>query len=93
MGATLTYSVGGQSQEVEVSPDTIFVKPMPDLTLDYFLPDEVYGDDPSTENFVEPVVPFNLGVRVKNSGYGTARNLRIERSISYWEPHFSARES
>lgn len=78
VGATLRYRAGGENQEVQVTPDSITVKPLPDLTLDYFLPNEVYGDDPFTENFVEPVVPFNLGVRVKNSGYGTARKLKIE---------------
>lgn len=78
VGAKLTYRAAGQNQEVQVSPDTIYVKPMPALTLDYFLPYEVYGDDPFTENVVEPVVPFNLGVRVKNDGYGPARKLKIE---------------
>jgi hypothetical protein len=78
VGATLRYRAGGEDQEVEVSPDSIYVKPMPSLALDYFLPKEVYGDDPFTENVVEPVVPFSLGVRVKNAGYGTARNLKIE---------------
>ena len=77
VGATLHYRSGGQSQDVTVTPATITVKPLPDLTLDYFLPSEVYGDDPFTD-FVEPVVPFNLGVRVQNSGYGIARSLKIE---------------
>jgi len=78
VGATLRYRSGGQDHEVQVSPDTIYVKPMPTLTLDYFLPYEVYGDDPFTEDVVEPPVPFNLGVRVRNDGYGTARRLKIE---------------
>ena len=77
VGATLTYRTAGQAQEVLVSPDTITVKPLPDLTLDYFLPSDVYGDDPFTD-FVETPVPFNLGVRVKNTGYGIARSLKIE---------------
>lgn len=78
VGATLRYRSGGENQEVQVTPDTITVKPLPDLSLDYFLPSEVYADDPFTENVVEPAVPFSLGVRVKNNGYGTARSLRIE---------------
>jgi hypothetical protein len=78
VGATLRYRAGGQNQEMQVSQDTIYVKPMPALTLDYFLPYEVYGDDPFTENYVEPVVPFSLSVRVKNDGYGPARKLKIE---------------
>ncbi|MCP5523219.1 MAG: Ig-like domain-containing protein [Verrucomicrobiales bacterium] len=78
VGATLSYRAAGVDNEVVVDPDDILVKPMPALTLDYFLPDEVYGDDPFTEEFVEPPVPFSLGVRVKNSGIGAARKLKID---------------
>ncbi|WP_155324681.1 carboxypeptidase regulatory-like domain-containing protein [Desulfosarcina ovata] len=77
VGATLTYTIGGESNTTEVSPDYIYVKPMPELTLDYFLPAEVYGDDAFTEA-IEAPVPFSLGVRVKNSGQGTASELKIE---------------
>ena len=77
VGATLTYSIGGQENITEVSPDYIFVKPMPELTLDYFIPTDVYGDDAfSTE--IEPSVPFSLGIRVKNNGCGVVRNLKID---------------
>ncbi len=77
IGATLTYTIGGEEIVTEVSPDYIFVKPMPELALDYFLPTDVYGDDAfSTE--IEPPVPFSLGVRVKNNGLGVARNLKID---------------
>ncbi len=78
VGATLRYRAAGQDNEVAVDPDDILVKPMPALTLDYFLPNEVYGDDPFTQDFVEPPIPFTLGVRVKNSGIGTARKLKID---------------
>ena len=61
-----------------MDPDDILVKPMPALTLDYFLPNEVYGDDPFTQNFIEPPIPFSLGVRVKNTGIGPARKLKID---------------
>ncbi|MDY6974026.1 MAG: calcium-binding protein, partial [Thermodesulfobacteriota bacterium] len=77
VGATLTYTIGGEEQVTEVSPDYIFVKPMPELTLDYFLPSEVYGDDAWTPE-IEPPVPFSLGVRVRNNGFGAARNLKID---------------
>ncbi len=79
VGAKLTYKVGGVDQSIAVAPDYITVKPMPNLALDYFLPSEVYGDDPFTD-FIEPSVPFSLGVRVKNIGFGTARNFKIESS-------------
>ena len=77
VGATLTYTLGGESKKTTVSPDTILVKPMPQMVLDYFLPMNVYGDDAFTEA-VEPPIPFSLGVRVQNDGRGTARDLKIE---------------
>lgn len=77
VGAKLTYTVGGEEHITEVTPDYIFVKPMPMLTLDYFLPYDVYGDDPQTTE-IEAIVPFHLGVRVNNTGYGTAKALKIE---------------
>ena len=45
VGATLTYEIGGVENVTEVTPDYIYVKPMPELALDYFIPAEVYGDD------------------------------------------------
>lgn len=77
VGATLTYRFGGEDTVLEVSPDVITVKPLPLLTLDYFLTQDVWGDDPLTPA-IEPVEPFTLGVRVKNTGYGTAKNLKID---------------
>ncbi|MEX1066948.1 MAG: hypothetical protein WED00_13325, partial [Aquisalimonadaceae bacterium] len=59
------------------APDGIFVKPMPLLTLDYFLPREVHANDPLT-SVVESPEPFTLGVRVRNNGQGTARNVSID---------------
>lgn len=77
VGATISYTIGGESHITEVTPDYIFVKPMPKMILDYFLPSDVYGDDAFTGP-IEAPVPFSLGVRVKNSGHGTARELKIE---------------
>lgn len=77
VGATLSYMVGNEQKTVEVSPDYIFVKPMPELSLDYFFPKDVYGDDPFTPE-IEPPVPFTLGVRAKNIGKGVARDVKIE---------------
>ena len=77
VGATIKYTVAGEQQTVEVAPDYITVRPMPLLQLQYFLPGDVYGDDPHTVP-VEPVVPFALGVRVINhSPYATARKVGI----------------
>jgi hypothetical protein len=77
VGATLTYTIGGEEHVTEVMPDYIYVKPMPELTLDYFIPHDVYGDDAFTAE-IEPPVPFSLGVRVTNAGFGTARQLKID---------------
>lgn len=77
VGADLRYAVNAETQTVAVAPDTITVKPMPKLALDYFLPYEVYGDEPFTES-IEAPVPFSLGVRVKNVGAGEAHALKIE---------------
>jgi len=77
VGATLRYSLAGEENIVEVTPDTIYVKPLPELTLDYFLTHDVYADDPFTQE-IEASEPFTLGVRVKNNGSGTAKNLKID---------------
>ena len=77
VGATLTYTVGGKTTTIEVVPDTIVVAPMPMLVLDYFEPEYVVGDDPWTP-VQEAPVPYTLGVRVQNIGYGPAANLKIE---------------
>lgn len=77
VGATLKYRYAGEDQTIDVSPDVITVKPLPLLTLDYFLQQHVWGDDPLTPE-VEPVEPFTLGVRVKNNGFAAAKNLRID---------------
>jgi hypothetical protein len=77
VGASLDYRFGGESEQVIVTPDVIRVRPMPLLTLDYFLPESVFGDDPQTPT-EEQAEPFNLGVRVGNTGAGAAKALRIE---------------
>lgn len=78
VGAKLTYNLGADEKVVEVSPDAIYVKPMPMLELDYFLTEDVYADDSATEGVVEPAEPFTLGVRIKNNGSGIAKNIKID---------------
>ncbi len=77
VGATLTYTIGGEENVTKVTPDYIYVKPMPELMLDYFITKNVYGDDAFTTQ-TEPSVPFTLGLRVKNTGSGIAKNLKID---------------
>jgi hypothetical protein len=79
VGATVKYRVGGEEQTVEIAPDFITVRPMPQLQLQYFLPGDVYGDDPMTTGVQEPVVPFALGLRVINhSAQATAHKVQIQ---------------
>jgi len=81
IGATVTYRMTGDTEDrtVEVIPEIITVRPQPKLRLDYFLPGYVYGDDPLTGGTVpEVAVPFTLGVRITNTGYGIASHATIE---------------
>ena len=48
VGATLKYKFGGEETVLNVAPDVITVKPLPLLTLDYFLTQDVWADDPLT---------------------------------------------
>ena len=77
VGARLSYKLGGEENVTQVTPDFITVRPLPLLSLDYFLPDEVYGDDPFTVE-EEPSIPFSLGVRISNNGHGTASDVKID---------------
>jgi len=77
VGARLSYLLGGEEHVTQVTPDFIKVRPLPLLSLDYFLPDEVYGDDPFTLE-EEPSIPFSLGVRISNNGHGTAADVKID---------------
>ncbi|MDV3103294.1 CARDB domain-containing protein [Thermococcus waiotapuensis] len=74
--ANITAKVGNTTLVYETWPVLIEVEPVPQLELDYVIPPKVYGDDPYTPE-KEPPVPFVFGVRVKNIGYGVAKNLRI----------------
>jgi hypothetical protein len=76
IGATLYYTMDNEEYTTEVSPDYIYIKPMPEIVLDYFFPANVYGDDAFTSE-IEPSIPFSVGVRVSNTGSGIARNMKI----------------
>jgi len=77
VSATLEYELKGEEQVTEVAPDIIVVRPQPVLVLDYFYPEFVYGDDPFTTETEAPI-PYDIGVRIKNTGYGGVKNLVIE---------------
>jgi len=78
IGARVSYAVNGVTQTMEVAPDYVQVYPTPILDLEYFLPEQVIGQDPNTPNLFLPPIPFSLGVRIRNSGMGTAKALRID---------------
>lgn len=77
VAASVSYVLAGQAESVEVEPDQITVVPMPQLGIDYFIPTDVYADDPLTTP-IEPSEPFTLGVRARNDGFGPAWALTID---------------
>ena len=78
VNAYIEYYVKNVKFSFETYPAPITVFPMPILTLDYMLPKEVIGDDPSTMDTVEPAEPFMWGVRVQNIGHGDANEFSID---------------
>lgn len=79
VGARVSYRYGNEKQVVDVAPDTILVRPMPEIALDYFLTEEVIADDPFTPE-IEPPVPYTLGLRASNNGAGPARMFEVASS-------------
>ncbi len=75
---TFTDPQTSVSHTMHLYPTKITVHPSPDLHLDYFVSPVLYGDNPLTPNVIEPSVPAELAVRIKNVGVGTAKNVMIE---------------
>jgi len=80
VSGTLRYRQDGLDVTVPLAPAAIDVLPNPNLRLKYFHERDVLADDPFTTNVVEPSQPYSLAVMVQNTGYGTARNMRISSS-------------
>ena len=78
-GGTLSYTdpVSGTRITRELFPTTLTVKPSPELDLTYFMQRDVWGDDPLTEDVVEPMIPAEFTVLINNKGYGDATNVRM----------------
>ncbi|MBE0545906.1 MAG: pre-peptidase C-terminal domain-containing protein, partial [Verrucomicrobia bacterium] len=76
VGGEFRYTLNGLVVTVPHSPVPITVNPTARLTLDYFHQRDVYSDDPFTD-VVEPSIPFNLAIMVRNWGAGEAKNFRI----------------
>ncbi|GAB2727088.1 choice-of-anchor U domain-containing protein [Comamonas sediminis] len=77
VGAKVSYTLDGKADSVDVAPESIVVRPQPELVLDYFLPRDVYADDAFTPE-TEAAEPFTLGVRIKNQGGGTSHKTKID---------------
>eukprot|EP00439_Symbiodinium_sp_Y106_P032670 s4529_g3.t3 len=76
VGGTLFYTQDGVRFSIPLYPDTIQVLPDPVLYVRYFRQRFVEADDPFTEE-VEPSVPFLLATCIANTGFGTARSMRL----------------
>jgi hypothetical protein len=77
ISGVLSYSIEGVEYVQHLSPDTITVRPDPQLHLTYFHSRVAYSDDPFTSGLIEPTIPFHLGILIENRGAGVARNLKI----------------
>ena len=75
--ATVNFMGNGFLQSLTTFDAPITVVPQPFLRLQYVLPRDVVGDDPLTP-VVESIVPYHLGLRVANEGYGPAKNLLLD---------------
>lgn len=77
ISANITYSVDGINFETVTHEIEIFVKPQPEMVLDYFIPSDVIANK-----------PFKLAVKVTNDGYGEARDFAIETAqpVIYYNP-------
>jgi hypothetical protein len=82
-----TYSIGGSFSYTdpysgllvtrEIAPVDILVNPAPDLDLTYFVQRDVFGDDPLTDNVVEPTKPAEFALVIHNKGNGNAKNMQF----------------
>ena len=79
-GGTLSFidPFTGEYMTNILNPVDIWVHPSPDLYVNYFMQRDILGDDPLTEDRVEPIVPAELGVIIHNRGAGIANNVILE---------------
>jgi hypothetical protein len=76
IGGAISYVLNGEQVTIPLFAVPITVLPDPQLYLDYFLQHDVYSQDPFT-SVIEPPIPFALGLRVRNLGYGAANDFTI----------------
>ena len=76
---TLSYVDDGYDVTVPILPTKITVYPGPNLQVQYFLQQNVYGNDPFSTQVTTPQ-PFALGLLVTNTGAGNAGDFTITSS-------------
>lgn len=78
-GGVITYldPITGMQVSEKLMPVIKTVSPSPVLDLTYFMQRDVYGDDPLTEEVVEPSEDAEMALVVHNKGYGDAHNVRL----------------
>lgn len=78
-GGSVSYTdpFSGLRVTIELSDVTLTVKPSPFLKLDYFLQRDVIGDDPLTEDVIEPSEEGEFSLLIHNTGYGDATDVRM----------------
>lgn len=78
-GGTLSYTDPNTGDKVttQLYPVTLEVNPSPDLVMHYFMQRDILGDDALTDK-VEPIVPAEMALLIKNEGYGIAKNVQVE---------------
>lgn len=81
-GGRVTYIDPFTGAEItrELTPVTLTVNPSPELQLTYFMQRDVFGDDPTTPNVVEPSRETEFALLINNVGYGDARNVSLSTS-------------
>ena len=78
-GGTISYNDPNSGSRVtrNLFPVKLTVNPSPEIDLTYFLQRDVIGDDPRTEDIVEPVKPGEFAVLLRNIGKGEAKNISM----------------
>lgn len=76
VGGELRYFDGTRSINIPLAPTPLSVLPQPELSFDYYHQRDVFSDDPFTPE-TEPSQPFTLGLLVRNTGAGSARNVTV----------------
>lgn len=76
-GGTLYFTDANGEQVRSLYPSRLTVRPAPVLDLTYFVQRDVYGDNPLTEDVVEPVISAEFTVLIHNKGNGDADNVRM----------------